>query len=694
MIHSLSTTLILTVVLLVPLNHSVAFADQSPSLDNYQQLLADFGSTDMDARLNAQTSWQNTCFELSRAEHEAIRVKACEQMCASLTSDRPLESTLFILRQLERISGAESVATLQKLAAADSEIVADAARRVLQNNPSDSAYKALVEWINVATSDETKIDFIKSLGYRAEQKSESVLAEQLEKGTPAVRVAAAKALSRLDSVSATESIFAAWQNASGPLVDQLVEPLIVSANRIAKSGKSVEAASIFRKVYQRSDNPAVRAAALNGQLINDRKGAVELMVKTLNSDSILEQQVAVGHVSELTLEGVTALLKSLPNIPPTGRASLLLALGADREKSALPAIEQACKSDDMSIRIAAVTALGHVGSSAHTQFLLELLSGNEELQTAASKSLAMMFDDEVDAILLKRLDGLKNQEQQEQLISILSARSCPGLAQFIVDANALVSPDAATRKRATGILNRLGGAEHIPALIISMAQIPASEKDSIEKTIVSICSRIPYADEQATPVANMYATASSEHRPSLLSVAGRIGGKAAGDFIDSKITSSSAAEKDAAITAICNWPDDSVIEQLMEIARSGDSAAQRIRAIRAIARVVVLPSSKHSLDEQLSLLQQAMKLATQDDERKLILDRAKAIGLLSTVDFMRQYLQSPTLGQQAESALVHLARIRELRQADQRIRVDLERAVKNSPDAKLRERAKQFLLEY
>jgi HEAT repeat protein len=694
MTHCLNITLVFAFVLLVSLKSPAAFADQAPSLDNYQQLVADFGSADMGVRANAQTTWQNVCFELSRIEYETTRVKACEQMCASLATDQSLDATLFILRQLERIGGAESVATLQPLAGSENAIVADAARRALQNNTSDSALDALVQLTNAAVNEESKIAFIHSLGYRAEQKSETVLAALLENGSPAVQVSASQALSRLDSESATETILAAWRKASVPLVDQLAESLIVIANRLANTGKPIEAVAILRDVYDRSENPAVRAAALKGQLSNNRSQIVELIVKALNGDSVLEQQVAIGQVCDMTPEDTSALVNRLTEVPPSGRASLLIALGSSRVTSALPAIEQASKSNDLIIKTAAITALGQVGNASHTSFLLDQLSGSDELQSAAGKSLAIMFDDDVDTILLKRLEGLDNEAQQEQLISILSARNCPALAQFIVNTNALVSPNADTRKRASGILNRLGTAGHVPALITSMTQIPASEKDGFEKTIVSICSRIPNADAQAAPVANMYASASNEQRPNLLSVAGRIGGKAASDFISSKIASSSAAEKDAAITAICNWPDDSVIDQLMAIAQSGDSASQRIRAIRAIARVVVLPTSKHSLDEQLSLLQQTMELTTQDDERKLILDRAKAIGLLSSVEFMRRYIQNPTLGQQAESSLVHLARIRELRQADPSIRVDLERVLETSSDTKLRERAKQFLLEY
>jgi len=684
----------LTIVLIFSSLTSFALADRAPGLDDYPQLLADFGSSDKDERSVAQAKWQNICFELGRADYDPLRAKACEKMCGSLASGQPRESALFLLRQLERIGRDETVATLQSQTASDDKVVADAARRALQNNRSESVHEALVTLLNSGNDAEFKVRIINSLAYRAEARSTSTLISQLENGVPQVQHAAAKALASLDSLPAAKAVFAAWENASGTHADQLAEAALVAANRIGKHGNKPESAAMFKAIYDGSVLPAVRASALTGQLVNAGDSAVQLMVRALNNDSVLEQQVAIGHASELKTEDVASLIKNLPKFPSRGQASLLFALGANRQKSALPAIEQACKSDDSGVKVAAITALGYVGSAAHTQLLLDELSGEEELRSAAKTSLSMIFDNDVDGLLLKRLATLDDENQRAEIISILSARRSPALAQLMVDTNALDSSNAATRKRANDILNRLGTVGHLPALITSMTKVPAEERDSIEKTVVNICNRIPSADDKAAPVAGMYTTAANELRPYLLSVAGRIGGQAAGEFIGSKIESSSAVEKDAAITAICNWPDDSVSDQLLTIAQSGDTAAQRRIAVRALARVIVLPSSRHSLDDQLAILNQTMKLATQDDERKLILDRVKAIGLSSAVEFVRAYFDTPTLGQQAEASFVHLARIRELRQADPHMRADLERILKKSADDKLRQRAQQFLTDY
>lgn len=684
----------LTSVLFFSSLTSFAFADRTPRLDDYPQLLADFGSSDKDERSVAQAKWQSICFELGRADYDTLRAKACEKMCGSLASGQPRQSALFLLRQLERIGRDETVATLQSQTASDDKVIADAARRALQNNRSESAHDALISLLNSGNDTEYKVRIINSLAYRAETRSTSILISQLENGVPQVQYAAAKALASLDSLPAAKAVLAAWEKASGADADQLAEAALVAANRIGKHGNRSESAAMFKAIYDGSALPAVRAAAFAGQLVNASNSTVQLMVRALNNDSVLEQQVAIGHISELKTEDVASLIKNLPKIPSHGQASLLFTLGANRKESALAAIEQACQSDDSGVKAAAITALGYVGSAAHTQLLLDQLSGEEELRSAATASLSMLFDDDVDGLLLKRLATFDNESQRAEIIAILSARRSPTLAQVMVDSNALVSSNAATRKDANGILNRLGTVEHIPALITSITKVPADERDSVEKTVVNICNRIPSVDDKAAPVVDMYTTAASELRPYLLSAAGRIGGRAAGEFISSKIESSSAVEKDAAITAICNWPDDSVSDQLLTIAQSGDTAGQRRIAVRALARVIVLPSSRHSLGEQLAILNQTMKLATQDDERRLILDRVKAIGLSSAVEFVRAYNDSPTLGQQADASLVHLARIRELRQADPRMRDDLERILKKTADDKLRQRAQRFLTEY
>lgn len=446
---------------------SFVHGDDAPSLKGYAQHVQQFAADAADTRSNAQTAWQDICFQLGREEFNGLRKEACEKMCASLTSGQPLESALFILRQLERIGRDESVPTLQHLAAREDTIVSDAARRALQNNRSDVAHDAIVSLLETSTAEPTRINLINSLGYRAEAKSLSVLTKQLNDQSSAVQVAAATALSGIAAEDSTRAVVAAWRMASGKTRDQLAESVVAIAMSMIKRNERAEAATMLNDVYEKSDVPAVKAAAFQGRLIAAEDASVLLIVNALNGTSALEQQLAVGHVRQLKAEGIASLVKALNSVPPSGQAAILVALGNRREKSALPAIESACQSNNPIVKVAAITALGHVGTASNVPLLLDQLSASDELRAAASKSLSKLFDDKVDAILLTHLSTLKTDDSRAELISILAARNAIDVAQVVVDSNDLVSPNEEARKRATGVLNRLGNESHIPALVTS-----------------------------------------------------------------------------------------------------------------------------------------------------------------------------------------------------------------------------------
>ena len=76
--------------------------------------------------------------------------------------------------------------------------------------------------------------------------------------------------------------------------------------------------------------------------------------------------------------------------------------------------------------------------------------------------------------------------------------------------------------------------------------------------------------------------------------------------------------RDAAVRGLCNWPDATVADQLLELARSATRETQRIWALRGYARVVVLGDTLPPA-EMTAGLQQAMQLATRLEDKQLIL---------------------------------------------------------------------------
>ena len=89
--------------------------------------------------------------------------------------------------------------------------------------------------------------------------------------------------------------------------------------------------------------------------------------------------------------------------------------------------------------------------------------------------------------------------------------------------------------------------------------------------------------------------------------------------------------------------DGTVAEELLEIASNGRSEAQRIRALRSLARACVLPIPERADGQRLLFLEQAMELANRPDEIELITDRAKAIRTVETLRFLMPTSTIPSI---------------------------------------------------
>jgi hypothetical protein len=204
-------------------------------------------------------------------------------------------------------------------------------------------------------------------------------------------------------------------------------------------------------------------------------------------------------------------------------------------------------------------------------------------------------------------------------------------------------------------LGRMAGPEHVAGMIRGMWKTDGGDRDHAETAITTVCGRISSGVDQAGPVMAVYARASDPQKNAILSLLGRIGSPNALHTIREALDDDDEERYGAAVRAIANWPNSAVAEDLLKLAETGRGEAQRISALRALARVAVrrgeLPEK-----EQLDYLMRGMKLATRIDEKRLILDRAKAIRRIEALRFVVPYLDQPDLAEPACRAVVELAR--------------------------------------
>jgi hypothetical protein len=153
-----------------------------------------------------------------------------------------------------------------------------------------------------------------------------------------------------------------------------------------------------------------------------------------------------------------------------------------------------------------------------------------------------------------------------------------------------------------------------------------------------------------------------------------------------------AAVRDAAVRALCNWPNAQVADQLWDLASQDGNAQHQRWALRAYIRVTTLDAEQEPA-KTLAALQQAMRQARRVEDKQLVLQRCAAVRTLETVQWIAPYLDDPDLQQTACVTIVELAHHRYLRHPNMPVFDPLlERVSTLSHDPAIVERAKRYRL--
>ncbi|MHB1034002.1 MAG: HEAT repeat domain-containing protein [Pirellulales bacterium] len=644
-----------------------------------------------------QQQWQELCFQLGAPGNEARRTEACKLMAAKLAEPLPARAKIWLLKQLERIGHEECVDAVAKLIDDSDPLVRDAACRALANNPSSKATSVLGPKLASTSNTELAVALLDALQFRADRVSvcHAVPNRAISGQDSAVAAAGARVFGR----GTTPPGLLPWLNetrlkAKGEVRFRLDDAYLACADRLLKDGKVQEAAAMYKDLNAAQEPRSIRMAALKGSLNAAGDRAASIVLDALAGNDADARAVALGHVGTIPSAGIKALGDGLAKLPAAGQIALVQALGARRDTAALPGVVALVASGDENVKAAALRALGGVADASAVSLLVDTAMAGGPAAGAARESLEATFAEGVDAKLIERLKDAKDLGQRGALIEILDRRAAAAAVPALLDEARHENADL--RRRAIGALGRLAGPGDVAGMIKALAKITdRGERDEAERAITLVCSRIPDEAQQAEPVLAVYAAAGEDEKSALLPVLGRIGVPKTLDIIRSGLTSGDAARYENAARAICSWPDSAVAEDLLALGGSAKTPDQRVQAVRAFARVIAvrdeqLNDRKVAL-EKLALVKRAMSLASRDEERRLLLERAANLRHVETLRFAASFLDNPGLAQQACRTVVDLAHLRDLREPDKaEFEKALDRVIAISKDNGLIERARDY----
>jgi HEAT repeat protein len=417
---------------------------------------------------------------------------------------------------------------------------------------------------------------------------------------------------------------------------------------------------------------------------------IQMVIDALKSPDPAMQTGAIAIVRDIPGAEVTkALAKELPNLSPTAQVQLLSALADRGDPLALPAVVEAGKSKEESVRVAALRTIGQIGGPSSVPLLAERAASSRGVeQKAARESLYRLRGPEVDAAILQNLPAAAPNIKAE-LIGAVGERNVGGAVETLL--KTAREEDRRVRLESFKVLRGVARAEDMPALVRLLLDVKSdSDRTEAERMVASVAQKIEDRNRRAAAVlAVLPNVKDTPSRASLLRVLGRIGDDSALPTLRTALGSREADIHDAAIRALSDWPTSEPVGDLLKVAQTAESPRYRILALRGFVRLLGLESER-SADETVDLYKKAMELAGEAAEKKRVLSGLAATKSLAALNMAAEYLDDLALHMEAESAAVQIAQAT-CGTDPQRTKEVLEKVVQATKQEALRQQAREIL---
>ncbi len=380
----------------------------------------------------------------------------------------------------------------------------------------------------------------------------------------------------------------------------------------------------------------------------------------------------------------------LPNLPADTQIGLLSALADRGDKAAASSVrELLAKNSDEQVRVAAIKALGNLGEADDLASLVKFVTtGSPDEMAAARRSLVVLPGNEVSAAMATELSK-SAATVRVLLIEMLTSRRASDAVPAILDA--AIDDNADVRRAAMVALGQLAEPDHISRMVQGVLKAEQSrEREAAEKAVMLVCHRASDPEEGSRLLLEAMDALPKQDHTILLSTLGRVGGTAALERIETAVSDSDPDIHDAAVRALCNWPDASIAFRLLELARTEEHAEHRRMALRSMIRVAPLPDDR-SDQLRLDLMRTAMAMCQEDADRLWVLERAGAVRAVETLRFVGPYMDQPKYREQACLTVVELAHHSALRESHkEEFSSALDHVIEISKNATVIDRAQRY----
>jgi len=364
--------------------------------------------------------------------------------------------------------------------------------------------------------------------------------------------------------------------------------------------------------------------------------------------------VAIGHLRDLPGKQVTAeLVAAMEQATPADAPVFIELLGRRGDKEALSGIVKMVDHAEPDVRQTALRELSSLADGSTVALLASrAANGPEKERDAARGALARSRGTDIDKAIVAAIPGAEPNVAVE-LIKATAARRC--VVAIAALEKAAESADEKVRNAAFSSLGTLVGKDDLAGLVRLLVNAQGESTSHIaEEALSAACLRMNEGQGRAAPVIAAMANAQSAAKAPLLRVLGRIGGDDAMVAVAEQCKTAEEQVKNIAVNVLADWKSPAAVDALLDIAKSGEKAVYRRQALKGYVRLIS-GSGKYESNKIFAGLTNAMTLATEAEDKKMVLEAMKGLGDMQTLKYVLPFLAEPELRPGAETAVLGIA---------------------------------------
>jgi len=612
----------------------------------------------------------------------------CAEMVAGLKAARSGAARAEAARRLVREGRPESIPMLAELLSDGN--LAHAARSVLEAMPTPEAGAALraqLPKLNGAPL----VGAINSIGERGDAEAVAPLTALLRNSAPEVAAAAAAALGKIGTGEAADALTRAIPGLPNNGRTAAFAGALDCATRLAARGERERAFELLDCVRKGADIPlAIRKAATRGAILNAPANRSALLIDVLRSPDTVDLEVGLWIVGrELPgTEVARTIAEGLGSVPLDRHVRVIEALCSRGDKTALPVLLTAVKSERADLRTAALSGLAEFPAARVAEVLVDALGDPREgVADAAESVLAGLDGEEADAAVLRAIQG-GNGAAVVRAIRVAGVRRFR--AAFPVLLTIVDKGDSATAAVAAKVSRALAGPGDVPALLSCLSRCPeGGVRRDLGVALVAACGKAEDRDACAATLIASLQDAGPGLSTSLLRALREVGGRRALGAVVASTRDADRRVCAAAVRLLADWKNSDAVPEIARLAQHAADPSDRLVCLRgyiSFAGRDALPVGR-----RLEICRRAAKLVQRTADKVQLLGMVGQLAVLQALDLAVPFLDDAAVRREAAVAVLSVAEQLVEAPHAERVAASLRKVVQKSDDADSRGRATALL---